>query len=471
MVIEFGLKARRRWPSPTRRRSSDRSTAVAPFGWLRRPASALACRPVRMVMVTSAPGTSCFWSTVDRPPRRRDGAEHETGLPAQQLLGAVLQAAAADQVAGPIPSGRQRPEIVGGHLADVADGLAGQPLLRVDPRAVLARLAKTAPRTDTIRPRFGDAALASASRQRRAREQQRRAPADLPAIGTGVERQLRSMRTSPKQSVVGQGRNGTASRGTGGPPGTGVGVGAVAHWRIGRAPVARGGGRGGQVRRSRLCRQRSRVGRPLLPRRPRHPRERRESLQGRECFAGSPSRSAARGAPTWPRSRPRPARQEAPRQWRAASSSGGRARASDRASAGRDGPQAPSRKASATSAMNARALRRWRPPSSGEHHAAEALGGLVTGALTELLGAAPQPLRGLGEVAELARWSSARRSCARACRRCRRSGSPRWWTTGTAPPPSTARGRRSRCCRKFSGSRAVGKTASTVTCPTARWSG
>ena len=70
------------------------------------------------------------------------GHRHQrpSGRAAQQRLGAGLEARATDDVAGPIPLGRERREVLGGHLADVADDLAGERLLRIDPRAVVAVL-------------------------------------------------------------------------------------------------------------------------------------------------------------------------------------------------------------------------------------------------------------------------------------------------------------------------------------------
>ncbi len=69
-----------------------------------------------------------------------DRHQRPAGRSPQQVLRAELEPAASNHVAGPIARVGQRREVVGGDVGDVPDHLAGERLLRIDPRAVLARL-------------------------------------------------------------------------------------------------------------------------------------------------------------------------------------------------------------------------------------------------------------------------------------------------------------------------------------------
>ena len=183
--------------------------------------------------------------------------------------------------------------------------------------------------------------------------------------------------------------------------------------------------------------------------------------------SGYASCRRGRGSRTWPRSR-RPPR---PRRYRSASAVGGvgsgRRPGTWSASGVGSGVGSVTQAASASSASRGRAPRRARRTSSGQRHPPEALRGAIAGALAELLAAATDPARDLVEAIGTG-WRGARSAAilrSMRARRCRPAGSPRSCSTGRARRPSTARGPPSRCSRKLSGSRAVGKTASTVTWP------
>ncbi len=66
-----------------------------------------------------------------------DGDQPPAGGAAQQLLGAGLEAGPTDQIAGPIPLGRERLEVLGRDLGGVADHLPSESLLRVDPGTIV----------------------------------------------------------------------------------------------------------------------------------------------------------------------------------------------------------------------------------------------------------------------------------------------------------------------------------------------
>src|SRR5207245_8293965 len=110
------------------------------------------------------------------------GDQGEAWGAAQEGLGPSLQTAATDPVTSPVPLGCERLEVVRGHLADVADGLSRQRLLRIDPHPVRARHGEDV----AVAGHDPAAGRDLAGERERAvlaelREEQLPAPSDLPA--------------------------------------------------------------------------------------------------------------------------------------------------------------------------------------------------------------------------------------------------------------------------------------------------
>ena len=109
--------------------------------------------------------------------------QDEARCAGQQRIGSLLESAATDQVAATKPQALARVHVLGGGRGGIADGLARQPLLRIDPCAVVARAREH-------RPVLGDDAAAhrrlaaqpEAPTLAQLREQQVGPPADLPAV-------------------------------------------------------------------------------------------------------------------------------------------------------------------------------------------------------------------------------------------------------------------------------------------------
>ena len=120
----------------------------------------------------------------DRGPACGHRAERPAGRAAQQVLGAVLEAGAADHVARQVALRSKPGEVVGGDRADVADRLAGEPLLRVAAHAVDLR-GPYGPIGADDSPAGRDLAIKS---QRAAvaelGEDEPGVPSDLPAVST-----------------------------------------------------------------------------------------------------------------------------------------------------------------------------------------------------------------------------------------------------------------------------------------------
>ena len=142
-------------------------------------------------MVTLAPGTMSRRSNATGSPSAGTACRTKPGVPASRA------SAPCSSPLRPTRSPRRRPtrspvaHLVGRRRGGIADGLAGQPLLRIDPGAVVARAREHRPVLgDDAAPHRRLAAQPESPTVAELREQHLRLPADLPAVLRGDEGQV-----------------------------------------------------------------------------------------------------------------------------------------------------------------------------------------------------------------------------------------------------------------------------------------